>query len=352
VPVPAQRDEAAFRTAFSSWLSQRAGADDVELSNVGGPAFSGFSNETILVDATWRSGSERRSDGFAVRLEPSGHQVFPDTAFEPQVRVIRALRENGLPVPEILWYENDATFLGARFFVMRRVPGRAPPDNPPYHVGGWLCDVSPAVRERVWWNGLEAMARVHTTDLQGADLEFLPLVTTAGQLKRDRDYLGWVLRGRSYPLVEKAFDTLEQNVPLDPDPALCWGDSRIGNVLYDDDGSLLAIVDWEMVSIGNPVADLAWFLLLDRHHSETCGVARLEGFPPAGETIGRWEAATGRRAADLSWWLLLGAARYAAILTRVFDLLEDTGLLPGAGAMATENTGTALLKAVFDEMSA
>ncbi|MCA1833238.1 MAG: phosphotransferase family protein [Actinomycetota bacterium] len=349
MPIAAQRDEGLFRRDFAVWLARKLGVPDVSLSGLGGPAYSGFSNETILVDAAWTDGGERRTRGLAVRLEPSGHQVFPDTVFETQVDVIRALYEAGLTVPEILWYEPDSSAIGARFFVMTRVDGRAPTDNPPYHVDGWLHAVTPDVRGRIWRNGLDAMIAVHRTDRRGGKLSELPVISAADQLKRDREYLAWVLQGRSYPLVERAFDLLESKMPSDVEPALCWGDARIGNILFDDAGSVRAILDWEMVTIGDPLSDLAWFMLLDRHHSESCGAPRLEGFPSYEETITLWERGTDRSAAEYGWWELLGAAHYAAILTRVFDLLEDTGILEGARLMATQNTGTILLTAIMDE---
>ncbi len=132
-------------------------------------------------------------------------------------------------------------------------------------------------------------------------------------------------------------------------PALCWGDARIGNIMFDEDGGVVAVLDWEMVSVGDPLNALAWFLLLDRHHSEACGVARLPGFPTHAETIGRWGSLTGRTEAGLEWWMLLGAIRYAAILTRVMDLLDDAGLFPGArSSMSLDNTSTVLLRSVLE----
>jgi aminoglycoside phosphotransferase (APT) family kinase protein len=150
--------------------------------------------------------------------------------------------------------------------------------------------------------------------------------------------------------VAQTLDDLEARMPKgEPALAQCWGDSRIGNILYDDRGEVLAVLDWEMVHVGNPIGDLVWFLLLDRHHSESCGVPRLEGFPSHEATVARWAELTGRDARDLGWWMALGACRYAAILTRVMDLLEDTGMLPGAGGMAFDNTSTKLLRSVLDD---
>jgi aminoglycoside phosphotransferase (APT) family kinase protein len=341
--VPTTRDPAATRAALTDWMRRQIGSPEVELTDLPGPQFSGFSNETLLFDVA----TPERSFGIALRLEPGGHQVFPDTAFDLQVRVIRSLEDTAVRVPRILWYEPDRAVLGAPFFVMERVDGRAPPDNPPYHVAGWLHDVSPEGRERIWWNGLEAMAAVHRTP----PLELLSPVRPKEQLARDRAYLDWVLQGREYPIVAGTFDALESTIPADAPPTQCWGDSRIGNILYDEEGDVLAVLDWEMVFVGDPLADLAWFLLLDRHHSESCGVPRLEGFPSHEDTIERWAGATGRDATDLGWWMTLGAARYAAILTRVMDLLEDTGVLPGARGMAFDNTSTKLLRSVLDDAS-
>jgi aminoglycoside phosphotransferase (APT) family kinase protein len=348
VAVNAQRDPGVFRERFGAWLATRTGGTDVTLGELGGPAFSGFSNETVLVDASWTVGAVRHVRGLAVRLEPSAHQVFPDIGFERQVQVIRALDPTPVRVPRIPWFEEDASVLGSRFFVMDRIDGKAPTDNPPYHVAGWLHEVSPEIRERIWLNGLDAMSDVHCLD--PAILDFLDHVGAREQIARDRAYLAWTLKGRSHPIVEETLDRLESSAPSESaEPAVVWGDARIGNMLFDDAGEVLAVLDWEMVSIGDPIADLVWFILLDRHHSESMGVARLEGFPSYDDTLARWEAATGRSTKAFPWWLLLGAARWAAIMTRVMDLMEESGLMPGAGQMAFENTAVNELRAILDK---
>ena len=100
-----------------------------------------------------------------------------------------------------------------------RVDGRAPPDNPPYHVAGWLHEVSPEVRERIWWNGLDQMATVHRLE----PLEFLPPRTAKEQLVMDREYAAWVLGDREYPIVSETMDELERTMPAVEGPAAqCW----------------------------------------------------------------------------------------------------------------------------------
>jgi aminoglycoside phosphotransferase (APT) family kinase protein len=350
MPLAQRLGEPEVRERLASWLGKRLDAP-VELTGFDAPAFSGFSNETLLVDATWADHGQTKTRGLAVRLEPGQHQVFTDTLFDTQVRVLSSLDQTIVPVPEILWFEPDRDVLGAAFFVMARVEGRVPPDNPPYHVAGWLHEVSPEMRAHVWWSGLDAMASIHRLDPHWAGLTFLPVVDAKAQLVKDREYVEWVLEGRPYPMLDEALSRLEPKIPAhDITPAVVWGDARIGNIMFDGAGDVAAVLDWEMVSLGNPVADLAWFLLLDRHHSEALDVPRLPGFPSREETVSRWEAKTGYDARDLEWWELLSAVRYAAILTRVMDLMDDSGMMPGAREfMSLENTSTKLLQAILDE---
>jgi aminoglycoside phosphotransferase (APT) family kinase protein len=104
-----------------------------------------------------------------------------------------------------------------------------------------------------------------------------------------------------------------------------------------------------MVTAGDPVQDLAWYLLLDRHHVMAFDVPRLPGLPPRHESVARWAAASGHSAEHLEWYELLGAARYAAILTRVMKLLDASGVFPGGAAMAYDQTGSQLLERLLDE---
>lgn len=317
------------------------------------PGLSGFSNETLLFDATWDDGTGPATRSLVVRVEPSGHQVFPSTEFDTQVRVLRALRAEGsVPVPEVLWFEEDRSVLGDRFLAMPRIEGRVPADNPSYHAEGWVVALSEAERAQMWECGIDAMAAVHRLDLPRAGLEWIPVRAPAEQLALDRAYRRFAAGEAPYPVVDGALELLAASVPPAPEiPALCWGDSRIGNMIFADDLSVAAVLDWEMVTAGDPVQDLAWYLLVDRHHHEAFGVPRLAGFPDRVATIARWEAASGRSAKHLAWYELLGAVRYAAILTRVMQLLDSSGIMPGAADMAFDHTGSQLLERLLDERS-
>lgn len=349
--VAADRDHAETRRALGAWLRARTGASEVEVGELSIPGLSGFSNETLLFDATWDTGTGPCTRGLVVRVEPSGHQVFPSTEFDAQVRVLRALAADGsVPVPEVLWFEEDRSILGDRFVAMARVEGEVPADNPSYHADGWVPALDPAGRARLWLAGIDTMAAIHRLDRHAVGLDWIPPRTPAEQLELDRGYRTFAVGDVAFPVLDEAFERLVASVPpAAARPALCWGDARIGNMIFAADQSVAAVLDWEMVTAGDPVQDLAWYLLIDRHHHEAFGVPRLPGFPDRAASVARWEAASGASAEHLDWYELLGAARYAAIVTRVMLLLDETGILPGGADMAYDHTGSQLLERLLAE---
>ncbi len=351
--VAKDRDPAATQAALSAWLGRQTGAASVEVGPVEIPGLSGFSNETLIFDATWDEGIGPVTHGIVIRVEPSGHTVFPSTEFDTQVHVLRALWADGtVPVPEVLWFEEDTDVLGDRFVAMARVEGRVPPDSPSYHADGWFPELTPEHRNRIWTSGLDTMGAIHRLDREGIGLADIVPRTPGEQLELDHEYRRFAAGDDPYPVVEEAFAILEASVPpASPDPVLCWGDSRIGNMIFADDGSVAAVLDWEMVTAGDPVQDLAWYLLLDRHHHEAFDVERLDGLLDRDESIARWEKASGRSAEHLAWYELLGATRYASIMTRVLKLLDATGVYPGGAEMAYDQSGSQLLRRILDERS-
>lgn len=344
--VATDRDHDATRAALADWLQRQTG-HPAEVGDLSIPGLSGFSNETILFDARW----DGVDHGLVVRVEPTGHQIFPSTAFEVQVRVMRAIAESGAaPVPVVRWFEEDVAVLGDRFIVMDRVAGEVPADNPSYHVEGWLADLPEAAQAAVWCNGVDAMAAIHRLDLDRSGLNWVPVVTPSAHLEQTHAYRRFACGDHPMPAMDDALDALAGSLPDEPrQPRLCWGDSRLGNLMFGEDQSVVAVLDWEMVTAGDPVQDLAWYLLIDRHHHEAFGVPRLPGLPARDETVAQWEEASGCSAAALDWYELLGAVRYAAVMTRVMDVLETSGLFPGAAEMMYDHTGTALLQRLLDE---
>lgn len=357
MPIPAQRDVEQSRKALATWFAGVLSADgDVQLSEFRGPGATGFSNETLIVDASWESGGAPSSHTFVVRVAPTGHALFPDADFDVQHKVLTALNADGtVPVPTVRWHEPDASVLGAPFFVMDEVVGVVPPDNPPYHISGWLHDVEPAVRERIWWGAIDTMADLHRLDHRALGLGFLD-VPGAGlpqQLAYYEAFLDAVEQKEQVPVARRALAWLKDNLPTSDEPlVLCWGDARIGNVMYDEAGERLAVLDWEMVTLGSPSQDVAWAEFLDRHHSEGCGVPRLEGFPSREQTVEHYEARSGIRLQEMDYYEVFAGFRFCVIMAKLAIIFKDWELLPTGDGMAQDNTVTRLTETVLAERGA
>lgn len=343
--IAQQRDPEETRRRLTPWLAARIPGADVAITSLAPPANTGFSSDTLILDVAWREDGRTREEGLVIRIEPRECTVFPEYDIAQQFRVIQALaRDTDVPVPPVRWLETDATLLGAPFFVMTKVDGRVPPDNPPYHVTGWMTEVEPAERTALWWDGLQVLARIHRLDWRALGFDFLAAQTPGleAQLRYYDRYLAWAARGRPQPVAEAARAWLERHKPREEPLGLCWGDARIGNMIFDR-GRCRAVLDWEMVTLGNPEQDLAWWLFLDRHHSEGIGVDRLAGLPGRAETVARYEELVGRRVEHLEYYEMFAGFRFAVIMCRIIQMMITFGALPADSDMETNNIVTQLL---------
>ena len=360
MPIPQQRDMALTRKQLAAWLAGRLpGAPEVSVSEIGGPAFTGFSNESLIFDAGWTQDGRRQERSFVVRVKPAGHTVFLESEFETQWKVMSALAEHtDVPLPPLFAFEEDAAILGAPFFAMGKVNGEVPGDTPPYTMGGWPADADPADQERLWWDGLDVLARIHRAgrNWRQMGLEFLDRQDRGSngldqQLTYYGEFFRWAAQGRPQPVTEAAFEWIKANQPAS-DPSregLCWGDSRIGNMIFDD-FTCRAVLDWEMVTLGDPVQDLAWWLFLDRHHSEGIGVPRLPGFPSRQATVARYEELTGTTVDGglLDYYEVFAGFRFAVIMIRLAQLMMHFEMLPMESDYETNNLVTKLLAKMLD----
>lgn len=353
MPQPHERDLEQTRADLAAWLPGRLPqACDLEVASLGGPESTGFSSDTLMYDLAWTEKGERRSAPVVVRLEPSGFQIFPEYDITIQYRCMDILRGEGVSVPRMMWLEQDAGVLGAPFYVMERIDGRIPPDRPPYHMEGWLLESTPEQRRKLWLSGLEAMAKIHACDWRRLGFEFLDDrrygPTGLGQQLGYYDYfLGWAMDGRPFPLAERVLKWLRENAPADEPTRLCWGDSRIGNQIFDD-YQCVAVLDWEMATLGNPARDLAWYIYLDRHHCEGIGVERLAGLPSRQETVARWEELTGLDGAStVDYYEIFSAFCFTVIMIRVANQMKYYELLPDDSDFDVNNTASAFLEKLF-----
>jgi len=356
MPETTHRDPAETGATLAAWVEAHvAGIANVQVSNLESPPTNGFSSETILFDATWDEPGVAATDHRLVaRVAPTGYTVFLDPDFVGQCRVMRTVAEQtDVPMPSVLGIEEDTSLLGAPFAVMECIDGEVPTDNPPYASGGWLMEATPAEQERLWWSGLDAMAKVHATDWQALGLGFLDNSRRGStgldqQLSYYRGFYAWASEGRPIPVASATLEWLEANRPTEDAPmALLWGDSRIGNMIFDN-FSCVAVLDWEMTCLGQPEMDLGWWLYFDRQFTETINLDRPAGFPSREATITRYAKLLGRDMENIEYYEVFAGFRFALILARLGALLKDSDILPIDSDFETNNLATQLLATMLD----
>ena len=345
-------DDTALGATLAAWLGGQVGAD-VAVDHLSTPAV-GQSNDTVLFEATWTRDGVGRTEELVLRRQPTARQLFLDADVLREARIIDGLAGTRVPVPPIRWVEADPEVLGAPFFVMGRIHGTVPAAKPSIHAVGWLPSLSVAERRRLWESAMETFVAVHAVDWRsthGFLVEQNPVrATMEGYLDELAEWYEWSTQGRPYPTTDAAFDYLRANVPSDADDeqVLVWGDPRVGNMLFADDLTVAAALDWENARIGSPASDLAHWLFFDNFATSASGVERLEGFPDRAETIARYEALSGRQMGDLFYYDVMETFWIAVTLIRQADISVATGVLPEGTTMGHGNVVTQLLARLLD----
>jgi aminoglycoside phosphotransferase (APT) family kinase protein len=340
-------DPTAAAEALARWFALRhPGSGELSVHHRDTP-LGGYSN------LTWPVTVDGPLQGFAapvdcvVRLQSEGDGVFPDNDVARQFDTLQRLGGSGLPVPAVHGFEPDARVLGAPFYVMSRIAGRVPNENPLYHLEGWLHDLRPEEQAGHWRAGLSLIARISRVDWRASGLAHLGPNDSRAALRHQLDaglrHVRWAESlGRPYPLLHAAHRWLVANAPGDEPVVLQWGDAKLGNCVFDD-GALVGALDWETASLGSPVADLAWWLMHDEALSAGYGVPRLAGLPGREASIAHWEQASGYPAATLPYHEVMAAWRFATIMARIGTIFMQRGWVPGDSAMDLDNGAAAVL---------
>jgi aminoglycoside phosphotransferase (APT) family kinase protein len=351
VPVPRARTDESTVLGLERWISDAFDdVSDVVVHLLPGPRASGFSCETVLFDAEWSVGDGRHRAALAARVHPSGYSLYRHHDLDRQWRIMDAVRREGtVPVPRIVGDATRSTgYLGQPFFVMERVTGETCPDSPPYSVRGWLREAGDSRQREVVDGCVDVLAAIHRVDPSRLPAEVIGREVPVGieaQVLDYQDFLDWVAAGRRIPEFERAYEWLCRQLPSDPETVLCWGDSRLGNILFAGDRPV-AVLDWEMAGLGPPEADLAWWLVFDRIHTDGRFVPRLSGFPSEDQILERYEAASGRVVRSLPFYMVWAALRASVLLFRFHDMLVTTGMAPEK----TENAAYQPALRVLDEL--
>lgn len=314
-----RRDAAVVVEGFARWLAARRDAE-VDIVDVTRPS-DGWSSETFLVRALVDGAPE----GLVVRMAPAGEGIFPGYDLAAQARAHEAAHRHGVPTAHPGEAVDDPAWVGEPFLVLPLIEGHVPGE-----VAGldpWVRALPTPARASLSTQVVDLLADLHAPAPD--PLLDLPHRHVDTELAWWADYLAWATDpGEASPVLADALARLTATAPTEePRPSLLWGDVRLGNVVYGDDGVVAALLDWEMATVGAPEHDLAWWWALEALADGMLG-GRPAGFPAHDALRARYEERVGRTLRDLDWYECFALLRSTAVLTRIAVLQARAGLTP------------------------
>ena len=323
--MPGESPTGVDLAAFAEWA---AGAlPHLTPPLTGSVIAGGRSNITVrVVDANGAA--------YVVRRPPL-HSVLA-TAHDVgrEHRIIHALGPTPVPVPDALAMCTDADVLGAPFYVMRFVDGIVLNDAATAEA---TLDV--AARGRAGASLVDALVALHAVDADAVGL---------GDLAKKEDFIARQLhrwhrqieqsRQRELPAVDRVHDVLAANIPPQRESRIVHGDFRLGNCIVGDDGVVRAVLDWELCTLGDPLADLGYVLATwarptDERVADNNSPTVLPGFAERDELAARYSAGSGRAVDDVDFYVAFSYWRLACIIEGVYaralaGAQGDTGVDP------------------------
>ncbi len=319
-----QRDPDVVVGGFVAWLHDQDPQGGAELVAYERPS-DGMSSETFLVDIRRSGATGPEVTRLVLRLPPPGTGIFPSYDLRLQARAQEAAAAGGVPTAVPVQVETDERWLGTDFVVMPVVEGHIPDQSPTRDH--WITKVPEALQTTLYENYLDVIAAINRIDWTAGDLgRVVPQRDNPAELAYWRNYLAWYADGEVLvPALVDALDWCVANRPAtEPAPSFLWGDVRLGNVIFDDARAPVAVLDWEMSTIGAAEHDLAWHLTLEATQNELFR-RTVPGFLDHDAAVTRYEAHLGRPVHDLEWYEIFALVRSTAIMTRVAHLHELAG---------------------------
>src|SRR5262245_13279891 len=323
-----------IREGLEGWMRRRLGDPGLTIGDLRTPGGTGVANETVLFAVKRSPGAGAGpTEGYVARLA-TPDSLSLDYGLSVHHRMYETMMAfPSVPTPDVLGYEADAGVVGAPFFVMQKVEGVVPADRPSWATEGFIVDAEPGERRALWERTVRMLAELHR--LEREPFLFLRTGATESGVGDCLDHwmraLRWARPEEPLPLVQECEEWLLAHQP--PVTALSWGDSRLPNVIYRD-FTPVALLDWDLVSLAGPQADLAWWMIMEPEESR-----RLAGIGTHHELLDLWEDATGQRATDLRWYFAFGAYRLAAIFARLFSMMVARGQMTAEAARAELRRG-------------
>ena len=276
---------------------------------------SGQSNPTYRVSAA--------SGDYVLRRKPFGQLLPSAHAVDREYRLLSALHPLEFSVPRPLAMCSDAEVIGAIFYVMELARGRA-------YANGALPEFDAGTRRRMYEQLIDTLADLHVIDPEAAEL---------GDFGRQGNYFErqvarWTRQYRDsqtdyLPEMERLISFLPQTLPEQSRTSIVHGDYRIDNVVFDGDGTLSAVLDWELATLGDPVADFSYLAMqwvMPADGGAALGGLDLDalGIPPLEAIVERYSRRSGVPVAErLDWYFAYNLFRLAGIVQGIKKRLID-----------------------------
>lgn len=290
-------------TAVSQHIARVLGLAGVAIDSVR-RFHGGASRETYAIDIE----GEGERKPLILRCDPGDSLI--DTPRALEFAAYRSFEGSAVPVPRPVSLCEDATLIGSPFFIMERIEGGEA-------VSPFVADAYGAHRDAIGRQFFELLGRINGADAVSSPLAAFVDAPDPGQCwSRELDY--WTAQVEKNalqpePILMAAIRWLRNHPPPPAQRlAIVHGDYRNGNVLHDGAGRIIAVLDWEMAHIGDPLEDLAWALdpLWNLQDSD-----RAAGLLDRAEAIGLWESASGLTfdEAAFAWWEMFATVKGMAI---------------------------------------
>ena len=275
----------------------------------------GQSNPTYRIEAA--------SGDYVLRRKPFGELLPSAHAVDRECRLIAALHPLAFPVPRPFALCDDPGVIGAIFYVMELARGRSYPN-------GALPEFDQLTRRRIYEQLVDTLADLHNVD---------PVAAGLGGFGKpgnyfERQVVRWTRQYRdsqtdALPAMEKLISFLPATLPGQSRVSIVHGDYRIDNALFDESGQLTAVLDWELATLGDPVADFSYLAMQWMMPADgTAGLAGLDlsalGIPSLDEVVARYSARSGVSVADkLDWYFAYNLFRLAGIVQGIKKRVID-----------------------------
>lgn len=260
---------------------------------------------------------------FALRRPPEGRRLATAHDVVREVRILRALEQSAVPVPHVFAVCEEEDRIGAPFFVMEFAHGRILRDR---QAAG---DLAPEACQQATDSLIDVQIALHSLDVDEIGLG--GLARREGYV--ERQLARWLeqahrSRTRKVPLLEAVHDQLRASLPPSSGRvSLVHGDYRFDNVVLDDSNRVRAVLDWELCTLGDPVADFCWSLLYwadpgDEYSFLTSAPTLHEAFPRRAEVAALWAARSGHDLSRLDYYTAFGWWKMACIVEGVYARLQ------------------------------